>query len=230
MKRDRMASSDLCLCLPPAIWEKCLELQVALTTEKVAVMRNKYRLGLLGQEVVEYQKRAFSTGLMPKVCKFLDLNSQRVMDRAIRLVNLFSEKEVNNLIKPSKDGYTIGWGHFDYVMLNYLSKEQMVKYLIYARDNAVSCCNMYEKIKKEHGRASDPQGRKTIKTAAQFVKVTTNYLDKCVEQDSYINAIPSSELTSWITKMDSAMKQQLVHQLEKHMEACVSFSRKLKLA
>ena len=230
MTKVRKVGSDLALSLPADIWDACLELRVALSTEKDLIIRNKYKLGLLVKRVYEYQSRVQVKGLLYKVQQFLGVSSKRVLDRAYRLVTLFTEAELNRIIESDNQGYSIGWGHLEYSMVSYLNKEQVCKYLKYARDNHLNCSALYEKIKADNERQKDPQGRKIIKTANQFSRRTTTYLDKCIEQDSYLEQLSPEQLESWVSEMTPEVKKKLADQLEQHMRTCFLLSKYFKWA
>lgn len=214
--------------IPVDIWNDCIELWGEAVRNKKQTMHFKYRLG-------EVMRKVYAMNLPSRSLKetkanmraFLCIKESRALDRTYRLVSFFSKKEVDKLIEVSPDGYCIGWGHFDMVMLDYLDKGQMIYYLNYARDNRVPCNVLHAKIMEDLGRKKDPQNRKRIKDAQQFGKVTLDYLSLCQSSNKLLMKIPDKDIAAWMKELGTKTSKSILKQLDQTILALNKISAKL---
>ena len=215
--------------LPPELRESVRKVWKETLDEKQYVIQHKYNLGLLVQKAREFanehprQKRK----IFAMIREILHIKHQRPLDRAERLVTLFSLKEMERLTKVNEYGFSISWSHFDYIMLDYLTKEQMVSYLTYARKYSIPPREMYEIAKTEHGSKRDVDRKKIPVSAKAFTKTVTDYLASCDIKDTQLLNIPDKVLDAWKSEIHKNTLKKIARQLENHVEKCNRLREKL---
>lgn len=215
--------------LPPELRESVRKVWQETLDEKKYVLQHKYNLGLLVQKAREFtnehprQKRK----IFAMIREILHIKHQRPLDRAERLVTLFSLKEMERLTKVNESGFCLSWSHFEYIMLDYLTKEQMVSYLTYARKYSIPPREMYEIAKTEHGGKRDVDRKKAPISAKAFTKTVTDYLTNCAVKDTQLLNIPDNVLAAWKSEINKNTLKKLIRELEEHVVKCNKLKEKL---
>lgn len=215
--------------LPKAFCNKCETLLNESIVGKQQLMQHKYNMGLLMKEAYVLElKSSIPIDVSAILREYFHYSSKRPLDRVYRLVCIFTRAEVEDLMQPTKDGYCIGWGHFDFAMVDYLSKDQMIYYLKMARDRRLCSKAMYNIIKEDNDRIDDPQNRKQIKSASQFIESMQKYMDLCEENDSLLDNVPQNVIQQGVKAMDPLDKEDLLKQVDDHLMFCFLLKRKLQ--
>lgn len=216
--------------LPISLQNDCVKLQEYFIREKKTIVQNRYRLGLLVKKVQDFEYENHLKGLLKKVQQFLEIRDIRTMQRALRLVTIFTKDEVNNLLEVADDGYCIGWGHFEYVLVDYLTKEQMISYLESAKKNHLNCLKLKDRVMQENDREADPQGRRRLKSAKQFYSSIMDYMSKCEDTDSMFKKVPLKDVKSWVKELSQEEVDELTARLNSHLLACRNLLDRMRLA
>ena len=214
--------------LPTELWEDFRRVWKENLDEKKYVLEHKYSLGLLATKAYKLEHGdAKYKGLQGKITKLLNISSQRVLDRTRRFVSLFSKKELDKLTKVTDSGFCICWSHFEYVMVSYLSKLQMIEYLEFAREYSIPPLELYKKILKDNNRIPRYNSAKKIISAKDFVKTARDYLDSCATKDAWLSMVPDEVLQSWKTEMSPEDLEGIIKQLENHVTKCYLLKERL---
>ena len=214
--------------LPTELWEDFRRVWRENLDEKKYVLGHKYSLGVLAAKAYKLENSSLEhKGLQEKIIKRLNISSKRVLDRTRRFVEFFSKKEIDKLTKVTDSGFCICWSHFEFTMMNYLSKPQMIEYLEFAREYSIPPLELYKKIQRDNDRVSTSNRAKKILSAKEFVKTARDYLDSCATKDAWLSRVPDDVLQSWKTEMSLEDLEGIIKQLENHVTKCYLLKERL---
>lgn len=214
--------------LPTELWDDFNRVWKESLDEKKYVLQHKYSLGLLAKKAIQLENNNPQyKKLLFKIQTLLNISSKRVLDRAYRLVNTFSKSEIKKLTEITTSGFCLCWSHFDYVLVGYLNKEQMISYLEFAKRYSISPLELYKKIKKDNRRDSTTNASKKISSSVEFLKTARDYLDVCATRDAWLSGIPDNVLQSWKKDWDSETLREISESLDNHITKCYLLKERL---
>lgn len=220
---------DMLNQLPPELREACRKVWQENLDEKQYIIQHKYNLGLLVKQTLEFEEtHPDQRGNLAKIQQIIHASSKRVLDRAYRLVTLFTPSDIKNLTQVNQSGFCISWSHFEYIMVGYLTKEKMISYLLYARKYSIAPRELYEIVKKEYCR-SEGVGRpkKAPTSAKEFIREAEYYLTQCAAKDKLLADIPDTVISAWKSEISKEVLSGIISQLNEHLEQCLKLKERL---
>lgn len=221
--------NDMLNQLPPELREDCRKVWQELIAENQCVVFYRYNLGCLIKKTIQFEKdNPDSKGNIEKIKQILHISSEAVMDTARRLAMTFTFKELQELTKVTSSGFCLRYSHFVKVMKSYLTKEQMLSYLFYARKYSIMHNELEDIIKKDHCRNQfGNREKKSLTSARAFIKEATSYLEKCLSGFEAFSDIPAKVIKAWKSEMSKTQVDEMVEQLNTHLAQCKALKEKL---